>query len=214
MTLPASQVNAIANRELSNRELSTVRQQLLDLFVDLAYQEGDFVLSSGQTSPYYINGKLVSLTAEGALFLGRLLLDRLPQGTQAVAGLTLGADPLVTAVSVVSAYQNRPIPALIVRKEAKGHGTQAFIEGPTLPVGAKIVVLEDVVTTGRSALQAVDRLQAVGYQVDRIIAVVDRLQGGEQFYQEQGIAFESLFNITDIQRAYHQKQARINPVQS
>jgi orotate phosphoribosyltransferase len=209
MILPVSPVNAIANRELN-----TVRQQLLDLFIDLAYQEGDFVLSSGQTSPYYINGKLVSLTAEGALFLGRLLLDRLPQGTEAVAGLTLGADPLVTAVSVVSAYQNRPIPALIVRKEAKGHGTQAFIEGPTLSIGAKIVVLEDVVTTGRSALQAVDRLQAVGYQVDRIIAVVDRLQGGEQFYQEQGILFESLFTITDIQQAYHQKQARTNPPQS
>jgi orotate phosphoribosyltransferase len=209
MTLPAFLVNAIATRELS-----TVRQQLLALFIDLAYKEGDFVLSSGQTSPYYINGKLVSLTAEGALFLGRLLFDRLPPGTQAVAGLTLGADPLVTAVSVVSAYQNRPIPALIVRKEAKGHGTQAFVEGPALPVGAKIVVLEDVVTTGRSALQAVDRLQAVGYQVDRIIAVVDRLQGGEQFYQDQGIPFQSLFTITEIQRAYQQKQAQINPSQS
>jgi orotate phosphoribosyltransferase len=112
----------------------------------------------------------------------------------------------VTAVSVVSAYQNRPIPALIVRKEAKGHGTQAFIEGPSLPTGSPVVVLEDVVTTGKSAMQAVDRLRAVGYDVDRIIAVVDRLQGGAEFYQTQGIVFESLFTITDIQKAYAQNR--------
>lgn len=187
---------------IATPDLTALRQRLLALFVDLAYQEGDFVLSSGQASPYYINGKLVSLTAEGAWLMGQLLLDRLPPGTQAVAGLTLGADPLVTAVSVVSAYQNRPIPALIVRKQAKGHGTQAFIEGPTLTVGAPVVVLEDVVTTGQSAMQAVDRLRAVGYQVNQIITVVDRLQGGAEFYQAQGIVFESLFTITDIQQAY------------
>jgi orotate phosphoribosyltransferase len=201
MTLSSSPAFAIATLDLA-----TVHQRLLALFVDLAYQEGDFVLSSGQASPYYINGKLVSLTAEGALYLGQLLLARLPPGTQAVAGLTLGADPLVTAVSVVSAYQNRPIPALIVRKEAKGHGTQAFIEGPSLPTGSPVVVLEDVVTTGKSAMQAVDRLRAVGYDVDRIIAVVDRLQGGAEFYQTQGIVFESLFTITDIQKAYAQNR--------
>lgn len=187
---------------IATPDLTALRQRLLALFVDLAYQEGDFVLSSGQASPYYINGKLVSLTAEGAWLMGQLLLDRLPPETQAVAGLTLGADPLVTAVSVVSAYQNRPIPALIVRKQAKGHGTQAFIEGPTLAVGASVVVLEDVVTTGQSAMQAVDRLRAVGYQVNQIITVVDRLQGGAEFYQAQGIVFESLFTITDIQQAY------------
>lgn len=200
MTSTSSPAFAIATLDLPS-----VRQQLLALFVDLAYQEGDFVLSSGQSSTYYINGKLVSLTAEGALGMGRLLLDRLPVGTQAVAGLTLGADPLVTAVSVVSAYQNQPIPALIVRKETKEHGTQAFIEGPILAPGSRVVVLEDVVTTGKSAMQAVDRLRAVGYEVDRIIAVVDRLQGGAEFYQTQGIGFESLFTITDLQRAYAQK---------
>jgi orotate phosphoribosyltransferase len=200
MTSTSSPAFAIATLDLPS-----VRQQLLALFVNLAYQEGDFVLSSGQSSTYYINGKLVSLTAEGALGMGRLLLDRLPVGTQAVAGLTLGADPLVTAVSVVSAYQNQPIPALIVRKETKGHGTQAFIEGPILAPGSRVVVLEDVVTTGKSAMQAVDRLRAVGYEVDRIIAVVDRLQGGAEFYQAQGIGFESLFTITDLQRAYAQK---------
>ncbi len=187
---------------LATADLTSLRQYLLALFVRLAYQEGDFLLSSGQRSKYYINGKQVTLTAEGALAMGRLLLSLLPQGTQAVAGLTLGADPIVTAVSVVSAYENCPIPALIVRKEAKGHGTQAYIEGPILASGANVVVLEDVVTTGKSAMQAVERLRNAGYTVEKIIALVDREQGGAEFYQGQNLQFHAVFSIRDIQQAY------------
>lgn len=134
----------------------------------------------------------------GALAIGRLLLAMLPEDTQAVAGLTLGADPMVSAVSVVSAYQNRPVFALIVRKEAKGHGTQAYIEGPTLPPDAQVVVLEDVVTTGQSAMKAVKRLQDAGYQAHHIIALVDRQQGGGELYQQEGLEFQSLFTIDDL----------------
>ncbi len=141
-------------------DLTLLRRKLLDLFCQLAYQEGDFVLSSGGRSSYYINGKQVTLHPQGALAIGRLILNILPVDTQAVAGLTLGADPIVSSVSVVSVYESRPIPALIIRKEAKGHGTMAYIEGPNLPPAAKVVVLEDVVTTGKSALQAVERLTA------------------------------------------------------
>ena len=187
-------------------DLTSLRQLLLDLFSHLAYQEGDFLLSSGQSSSYYINGKLVTLTAEGALAVGRLLLSMLPEDTQAVAGLTLGADPIVTAVSVVSAYENRPIPALIIRKEPKGHGTKAYIEGPSLESGAKVVVLEDVVTTGRSAMLAVERLRAVGYEVKQIIALVDREQGGAGFYQSMGLRFQALFSISEIQSYLHSKE--------
>jgi orotate phosphoribosyltransferase len=183
-------------------DLTTLRQKLLDLFCQLAYQEGDFVLSSGQRSSYYINGKQVTLHPQGALAIGRLILHILPMDTQAVAGLTLGADPIVSAVSVVSTYENRPIPALIIRKEAKGHGTMAYIEGPTLPAGAKVVVLEDVVTTGQSALKAVERLQAAGYTVDRVISLIDRLQGGAELYQSAGLKFDALFSITDLQTNY------------
>ena len=173
-------------------DIPALRQQLLHLFATLAYQEGDFLLSSGQRSTYYINGKQVTLTAEGALAIGRLLLSLLPPDTEAVAGLTLGADPLVTAVSVVSAYEGCPIPALIIRKQAKGHGTQAYIEGPKLATGAKVVVLEDVVTTGKSAMKAVEQLRNAGYGATQVIALVDRQQGGAQFYQAQGIAFQTL----------------------
>ncbi|MFB8789383.1 MAG: orotate phosphoribosyltransferase [Potamolinea sp.] len=183
----------------TDSDLIDQRQLLLDLFCQLAYKEGDFVLSSGQQSSYYINGKQVTLHPQGALATGRLLLSKLPTDTQAVAGLTLGADPIVSAVSVVSALENRPIPALIVRKETKGHGTMAYIEGPTLPPGAKVVVLEDVVTTGKSAMKAVERLRDAGYIVDLVISLVDREQGGAQFYQSVGLKFEAVFSISDLQ---------------
>ncbi|MDJ0799427.1 MAG: orotate phosphoribosyltransferase [Calothrix sp. MO_167.B12] len=183
-------------------DLNTLRHKLLDLFCQLAYQEGDFVLSSGQRSSYYINGKQVTLHPQGALAIGRLLLSLLPIDIQAVAGLTLGADPIVSAVSVVSALENRPIPALIIRKEAKGHGTKAYIEGPSLPAGAKIVVLEDVVTTGQSAMKAVNRLRDAGYAVSSVISLIDRQQGGAEFYQSQGLNFSAVFNIEEIQQRY------------
>ncbi|MBS3029595.1 MAG: orotate phosphoribosyltransferase [Dolichospermum sp. DET50] len=185
-------------------DLTTLRHKLLDLFCQLAYQEGDFVLSSGQRSSYYINGKQVTLHPQGALAMARLLLPLLPEDTQAVAGLTLGADPIVSAVSVVSVYENKPIPALIIRKEAKGHGTMAYIEGPNLPQGAKVVVLEDVVTTGQSALKAVERLQTAGYTVDRVISLIDRLQGGGALYESAGLQFEALFTIEDLQKRYRE----------
>ncbi|AFZ56288.1 orotate phosphoribosyltransferase [Anabaena cylindrica FACHB-243] len=191
-------------------DLTTLRQKLLDLFCQLAYQEGDFVLSSGQQSSYYINGKQVTLHPQGALAVGRLLLQLLPKDTQAVAGLTLGADPIVSAVSVVSVYENRPIPALIIRKEAKGHGTMAYIEGPSLPQGAKVVVLEDVVTTGQSALKAVERLQAAGYTVNRVISLIDRLQGGAELYQSNGLQFDVLFSIRDLQERYQQILTKVS----
>lgn len=182
----------------------SLRQQLLDLLVKYAYQEGEFILSSGQKSYFYLNGKQVTLRAEGALLVGKLIFEMLPSDTQAVAGLTLGADPIVTAVSVVSAYENRPIPALIVRKEAKGHGTKSYIEGPILPQGSVVTVLEDVVTTGNSAMLAVTRLQEAGYRVNKIIAIVDRQAGGAQLYQSRGLAFESIFTIEEIQKQWRQ----------
>ncbi|MBE8989721.1 orotate phosphoribosyltransferase [Nostoc sp. LEGE 12450] len=185
-------------------DLTTLRHKLLDLFSQRAYQEGDFVLASGLRSSYYVNKMQVTLHPQGALAVGRLLFPLLPVDTQAVAGLTMGADPMVTAVSIVSVYENRPIPALIIRKEAKGYGTKAYIEGPTLPEGAKVVVLEDVVTTGQSALKAVERLKDAGYTVNQIISLVDRQQGGGELYQSAGLKFETLFSIQEVQEHYRQ----------
>ncbi|BAZ44361.1 orotate phosphoribosyltransferase [Chondrocystis sp. NIES-4102] len=191
----------IDNLSLPKADSDTLRQVLLDLIIKYAYVEGDFTLSSGAKSNYYINCKQVTLRAEGALALGRLLFEILPENTAAVAGLTLGADPMVSAVSVVSALANHPIPALIIRKKPKGHGTQAYIEGPSLEAGSTVVVLEDVVTTGGSAQQAVERLQAAGYQVSKILALVDREQGGRELYQSKNIEFQALFSIQEIQQS-------------
>lgn len=199
-----SQAETITQSTLwaTSTDLNTLRKQLLDLFCQLAYKEGDFVLSSGLRSSYYINGKEVTLNPHGALAIGRIVLSLLPLDTQAVAGLTLGADPIVTAVSVVSAYENRPIPALIIRKEAKGYGTRAYVEGPSLPEGAKVVVLEDTVTTGQSAMKAVERLRAAGYTVEHVISLVDRQQGAAEFYQSVGLKFETVFKMSEIQERY------------
>jgi orotate phosphoribosyltransferase len=185
-------------------DLTILRHKLLDLFCQLAYQEGDFLLSSGLRSSYYVNKTQVTLHPQGALAVGRLLFPLLPVDTQAVGGLTMGADPIVTAVSVVSVYENRPIPALIIRKEAKGYGTRAYIEGPSLPEGANVVVLEDVVTTGQSALKAVERLKDAGYTVNQVISLIDRHQGGGELYQSVGLKFETLFSIQEIQERFRE----------
>ena len=187
---------------LTTLRLPALRDRLLNLFCQVAYKEGDFILSSGQKSSYYINGKQVTLHPEGGVMVGRLLLEKLPAKTIAVAGLTLGADPLVTAVSIVAAYSDRTLTPLIVRKEAKGHGTQAYLEGPELPSGASVVVLEDVVTTGQSAWKAVEHLRDAGYTVERILALVDRQQGGSEFYLQKGLKFDALFTIADLKARF------------
>ena len=185
-------------------ELPALRQALLNLFCEVAYREGDFLLSSGQKSTYYINGKQVTLHPQGGLAVGRILLPYISTETVAVAGLTLGADPIVTAASVVAAYEGRSLAALIVRKEVKGHGTQVYIEGPTLPEGSPVVVLEDVVTTGQSAMKAVDRLREAGYQVEEVITLVDRQQGGAEFYKKVGLKFQAVFTIQDLQKCWQE----------
>ncbi|WP_121969080.1 orotate phosphoribosyltransferase [Leptolyngbya sp. BC1307] len=192
--------------DVPTADLSTIRQALLDLICQVAYKEGDFTLSSGKKSDYYINGKQVTLHAQGGLMVARLLLDMLPPGTAGVGGLTLGADPMVSAISIAGAYENRPVTPLIIRKEAKGHGTRAYIEGPELPAGSAIVIIEDVVTTGASALQAVERLRQAGYQVNDVLALVDRQQGGQALYQSEGLNFRPIFTIAELQTHWRAQQ--------
>ncbi|MEL6223375.1 MAG: orotate phosphoribosyltransferase [Cyanobacteria bacterium J06627_8] len=189
---------------LQTPDQALIREALLNLFCQVAYREGEFLLSSGQTTSYYINGKQVALHAHGAALVGRALLPMLSPETKAVAGLTLGADPLVTATSVVGAYEGRSLTAMIIRKEAKGHGTRAYIEGPELPPETEVTVLEDVVTTGQSAMKAVHRLRDAGYIVKHVLALVDREQGGGELYQQEGLAFQAVFSIRDIQARWKQ----------
>ena len=144
------------------------RSHLLKSLQTDAYRKGEFTLSSGKKTDHYVNCKPVTLSGEGSILIGTLLLDLVEDDVLAVAGLTLGADPLVTCVAMTSWLDNlrrTKLDALIIRKEPKGHGTTSQIEG-MLPIqGCKIVVLEDVVTTGASAMKAVNVLRESGYKV-------------------------------------------------
>ena len=154
-----------------------MRDELLQLLKRDAYKKGEFKLSSGKTSEHYVNCKPVTLTGRGLTLASLLLLSNVK--TDYVAGLTLGADPLVSGVALVSALDNRLVNALIVRKEAKGHGTQAWIEGLLPRERTNITVLEDVITTGGSAIKAVEKLRDIGFKVDRKVSIVDRQEDGE-----------------------------------
>ena len=157
----------------------TYKEELLELLKKDAYKKGDYTLSSGRKSEHYVNCKPVTLSSRGLTLSSIMLLEAVEKDAVAVAGLTLGADPLVSGVAVVCGLDNIKVDALIVRKEAKGHGTQAYIEGKLPEKGAKITVLEDVITTGGSAIQAVNRLRDAGYVVNRIASIVDRQVNNE-----------------------------------
>ena len=175
---------------------------LKDLQTD-AYRKGDYTLSSGRKTDHYVNCKLVSLSGEGSILVGTLLLDLIDDETLAVAGLTLGADPLVTSVAMTSwldQTKRTKLDALIIRKEAKDHGTTSQIEG-RLPVqGCKVCVLEDVVTTGESAMKAVRVLREAGYRVEQVLSIVDRQENDEadDLFEKENIEFISLFTLDDI----------------
>ena len=175
-----------------------MKEELLELLKKDAYKKGEFTLSSGKTSEHYVNCKPVTLSGRGLTLASLLMLMYVE--TDVVAGLTLGADPLVSGVSLVSALDRRLVNGLIVRKEAKGHGTQAWIEGPLPKEGTKITVLEDVITTGGSAIKAVKRLRDAGYEVNRVISIVDRQEDGEAdtAMKLAGLELISLFTLKEL----------------
>ena len=175
-----------------------MKEELLELLKKYAYQKGEFKLSSGKTSEHYINCKPVTLTGRGLTLSSLLLLKEVE--TSYVGGLTLGADPLVSGVALVSALDSRLVNGLIVRKEAKGHGTQAWIEGLLPPEGTKVTVLEDVITTGGSAIKAATRLRDAGCVVERVVAIVDRQENKEadEFMESADLELRSLFTLDDV----------------
>ena len=175
-----------------------MKDELLDLLKKYAYKKGEYTLSSGKKSEHYVNCKPVTLSGRGLTLSSLLMLKEVD--TQYVAGLTLGADPLVSGVALVSALDSRMVNALIVRKEAKGHGTQAWIEGLLPPEKTKITVLEDVITTGGSALKAVEKLRDAGYEVNRIVSIVDRQEDNEATDSMSAFDVEliSIFKLEDL----------------
>jgi orotate phosphoribosyltransferase len=163
--------------------LAAKRARLFELLRVRAFAEREVTLSSGLKSNFYIDSKQVSLDAEGACLIGELfhaVVDEVAPNAVAIGGLTLGADPLATATSVVSFQQGRPRAAFIVRKEPKGHGTNQWVESPSLAAGSPVVILEDVITTGAATIKAIERARLAGLEVLHALALVDRLEGGRE----------------------------------
>jgi orotate phosphoribosyltransferase len=167
-----------------------------------SYREGDFTLASGKKSTFYLDVKETALDPEGAFLIGALvnqLFEREGLQPHGVGGLTLGADPLATAVSLAGLAMGKKIQAFIVRKQPKDHGTLAWIEGAkSFPKGASLVVLEDVVTTGGSSLKAIERLREAGFKVSAVVTVVDRQEGAERVFLDQGVKFFSLCTLAEV----------------
>lgn len=190
---------------------SADREALLRLLFDRAFRyhpEPVFRLASGAMSRYYLNCKLVTLDPVGATLIGRLFFHRLRgMGIQAVGGLTLGADPLAVATAVASHAGAEPMAAFIVRKEPKGHGTAQWIEGP-LPKGAPVAVLDDVVTTGGSTEKALDILIQSGHPIRKVLALVDRNEGGREAIRRRGLELDSLYGIEDFMALWNASPAR------
>lgn len=176
------------------------RDRLLELLRRLAFERRTVTLSSGRTSDFYIDCKRVSLTAEGHFLIGQLIratIERVAPNAEAVGGLTLGADPLVSATSLVSFIAGRPLTGFLVRKEPKGHGTGQWLEGGGLRPGMTSVILEDVITTGASTLRAIERARSSELAVVHVVALVDRCEGGREAVEAEA-PVTSLFTRYDF----------------
>ncbi|MDO8519641.1 MAG: orotate phosphoribosyltransferase [Deltaproteobacteria bacterium] len=171
------------------------------MLLKLSYEKKEVTLASGKKSDFYFDGKQTSLNPEGAHLCGELILEMIRSDfpeIEAVGGPTLGADPLVLAVAYAS-FSQKPLPAFIIRKEPKGHGTGAWIEGmKNLRMGMPVVILEDVVTTGGSSLTAVAKALEAGLKVAGVIALVDREDGGRGTIEGKGYKFRSIFTKTEL----------------
>lgn len=182
---------------------SARRARLIELIKARSFQEGpEFKLASGKTSTFYFNMKPTMLDSEGAYLVASLILDQL-QGVDAdlIGGLEMGAVPIASSVAAVAFTEGRNLPAFFVRKQAKEHGTQSLVEGLAKGesmAGKKVVVVEDVTTTGGSALKAADALKAAGADIVRVITIVDRLDGAAEAFAAAGFKFEPLLTLSDF----------------
>ena len=177
------------------------QKRLLALLIEKSYENREVILSSGKKSNFYIDVKQTALNAEGMNLLGNLLFEKVMSGekVEAIGGITMGADPLACAVSMWSIFQKKPLHAFFIRKEPKSHGTAQWIEGmKNLKSKMPVAILEDVVTTGASTLRAIERAKQAGLVVKRVIAVVDRQEGGKETIEKEGYKLESLFKKEDF----------------
>lgn len=174
------------------------KSALIALVRQKALKFGDFTLASGKKATFYLDTKQVTLDSAGACMIGEGILDLItPNMPKAVGGMSIGADPITGAVVTLAGVRGTPLLGFMVRKEPKGHGTNQYIEGP-VQAGDEAVIVEDVVTTGGSSMLAIDRALEFGMKIKRVIAIVDRLQGGRENFASRGIELETLLTIRDF----------------
>jgi orotate phosphoribosyltransferase len=178
-------------------EDAKLKEELLNFVREKAILKGERILASGKKSSFYIDGKQVTLDPQGIFLMGKLVHNMAQVSkADAIGGPTLGADPIVAAVALLSSQSGHPIKALIVRKEAKDHGTQKMIEGPALKEGDRVVMVEDVITTGGSVLKAIEEIEKLKAKVVRVICLVDRDEGAEA--RLGPYHYTPLFTLTDL----------------
>ncbi|UTF49934.1 orotate phosphoribosyltransferase [Desulfomicrobium sp. ZS1] len=178
-----------------------LKRRLARLLIEKSYLEGDFTLTSGKKSDYYFDCKHTALHPEGAWLIGKLFLDmiRAKGGVTGVGGMTLGADPLVSSVTVVSHLEGYPLPGFIIRKQSKGHGTNQYLEGlKNFEPGQSVCLLEDVITTGGTLLTAVERVRDQGLNIACIMGVLDREQGGRENLEKAGFDLQTIFTRKEL----------------
>jgi orotate phosphoribosyltransferase len=179
---------------------SPVIRELIGLIESRALKRGTFRLASGREASFYLDAKQVVLESRGAMLVGRAILERLRALgplPAAVGGMSIGADPVTSAVVTMAGVEGLPLKGFLVRKEPKDHGTKRFVEGP-VAAGDRVVIVEDEVTTAGSSLVAIERAREFGLVVDRVIVVIDRLAGGREALAAQGVTLESLVTIRDL----------------
>jgi len=178
-------------------EIEKLKEELSKLIQDQAVVKGRRKLASGKTADFYIDGRRVTLSAQGILLISKII-NHMIHGLKidAVGGPTLGADPIAAGVALISSQSGTPIKAFIVRKEAKNHGMQNMIEGPELEAGDRVVMVEDVVTTGGSVLQAIQEVEKTKAKVVRVISLVDREANGDEVLGAYN--YTPIFTLSDL----------------
>lgn len=179
--------------------IKELKTQLLALLDKEALKRGNFVLSSGKTSNYYLDGRVITLTPEGAYLVASIILELLKdRKIDALGGPTLGADPIVGAVACLSHMKNIPLKTFIVRKATKEHGMTRQIEGPEIKKGSRVILVDDVATTGKALLEAKHALDKIGVIADTALVIVDRCAGATENLSKEGLQLESIFTIKDF----------------
>jgi orotate phosphoribosyltransferase len=176
------------------------RERLANLLRTKSLVRGEITLSSGKKSSYYLDCKLTTLSPEGALLTGYCvleLLDEMGVKPDAIGGLSMGADPVVSAAVIVSEIEHRPLPGFLVRKEAKKHGRQKQLEGLDDPRGKKVVIVDEVCTTGGSTQDAIDAAERAGCKVVAVISLVDREEGGSEMLRKK-YNYRSVFTAREL----------------